>query len=170
MALLSTSTPCSSEAEIERTLSKVGRHTAYVHLADGAQRTEPGSVPFDYRPGFRALKAHGFCGWLTMECKATDIPSRASSARWPTSNGSGRTRNLHGGDDPTPPPGPRQVSGPGPESPGPGSRTPNPYIVLAVCAGLVVLRPSSLAPRRTTGSSTTTTSRTCSRIHMSHVV
>ena len=62
------------EAEIERTLSKVGRHTAYVHLADGAQRTEPGSVPFDYRPGFRALKAHGFCGWLTMECKATDDP------------------------------------------------------------------------------------------------
>ena len=24
--------------------------------------------------GFRALKAHGFCGWLTMECKATDDP------------------------------------------------------------------------------------------------
>jgi sugar phosphate isomerase/epimerase len=62
------------EAAIERTLSKVGRHTAYVHLADGAQRTEPGSLPFDYRPGFRALKAHGFCGWLTMECKATDDP------------------------------------------------------------------------------------------------
>ena len=56
-------------------LATVGRHTAYVHLADGARRTEPGSLPFDYRPGFRALKAHGFCGWLTMECKATDDPA-----------------------------------------------------------------------------------------------
>jgi sugar phosphate isomerase/epimerase len=62
------------ESDIGQTLSRVGRHTAYVHLADGAQRTEPGSLPFDYRPGFRALKAHGFCGWLTMECKATDDP------------------------------------------------------------------------------------------------
>jgi sugar phosphate isomerase/epimerase len=62
------------ESDIGQTLSKVGRHTAYVHLADGVQRTEPGSLPFDYRPGFRALKAHGFCGWLTMECKATDDP------------------------------------------------------------------------------------------------
>jgi sugar phosphate isomerase/epimerase len=62
------------ESDIGQTLSRVGRHTAYVHLADGVQRTEPGSLPFDYRPGFRALKAHGFCGWLTMECKATDDP------------------------------------------------------------------------------------------------
>jgi sugar phosphate isomerase/epimerase len=62
------------ESDIGQALSTAGRHTAYVHLADGAQRTEPGSLPFDYRPGFRALKAHGFCGWLTMECKATDDP------------------------------------------------------------------------------------------------
>ena len=34
------------------------------------RRTEPGSLPFDYRPGFRALKRAGFDGWLTMECKA----------------------------------------------------------------------------------------------------
>ena len=63
------------ERDIGQTLATVGRHTAYVHLADGARRTEPGSLPFDYRPGFRALKAHGFCGWLTMECKATDDPA-----------------------------------------------------------------------------------------------
>jgi sugar phosphate isomerase/epimerase len=65
------------EPDIAQTLSRAGRHTAYVHLADGAQRTEPGSLPFDYRPGFRALKANGFCGWLTMECKATDDPESA---------------------------------------------------------------------------------------------
>jgi sugar phosphate isomerase/epimerase len=60
------------ERDIGETLSAHGRHTAYVHLADGTARTEPGSLPFDYRPGFRALKRTGFSGWLTMECKATD--------------------------------------------------------------------------------------------------
>ena len=60
------------EPDIAATLGTYGRHTAYVHLADGAARTEPGSLPFDYRPGFHALKAAGFDGWLTMECKATD--------------------------------------------------------------------------------------------------
>jgi sugar phosphate isomerase/epimerase len=65
------------EQDIGRTLATHGGHTAYVHLADGAQRTEPGSLPFDYRPGFRALKQHGFHGWLTMECKATDKPEAA---------------------------------------------------------------------------------------------
>lgn len=60
------------ERDIGETLAANGDHTAYVHLADGAARTEPGSLPFDYRPGFRALKRHGFRGWLTMECKATD--------------------------------------------------------------------------------------------------
>lgn len=65
------------EQDIGRTLATHGGHTAYVHLADGAQRTEPGSLPFDYKPGFRALKQHGFHGWLTMECKATDDPRAA---------------------------------------------------------------------------------------------
>jgi sugar phosphate isomerase/epimerase len=55
------------EADIARTLAEHGRHTAYVHLADGEARTRPGSLPFDYRPGFRSLKQHGFSGWLTME-------------------------------------------------------------------------------------------------------
>ena len=60
------------EQDIGDTLSLHGAHTAYVHLADGAARTEPGSLPFDYRPGFHALKRAGFGGWLTMECKASD--------------------------------------------------------------------------------------------------
>ena len=65
------------EADIAATLTAHGSHTAYVHLADGAARTEPGSLPFDYRPGFRALKRAGFNGWLTMECKATDAADAA---------------------------------------------------------------------------------------------
>ena len=60
------------EADIGATLAVFGKYTAYVHLADGAQRTEPGSLPFDYRPGFKSLKKWGFSGWLTIESKATD--------------------------------------------------------------------------------------------------
>jgi sugar phosphate isomerase/epimerase len=58
------------EADIGKTLAAHGRHTAYVHLADGEKRTQPGSLPFDYRPGFRSLKKHGFAGWINMEFKA----------------------------------------------------------------------------------------------------
>jgi sugar phosphate isomerase/epimerase len=65
------------EPDIGETLSRHGRQTAYVHLADGEKRTEPGSLPFDYRPGFRALKKSKFSGWLTMEAKATDNPDAA---------------------------------------------------------------------------------------------
>jgi sugar phosphate isomerase/epimerase len=62
------------EKDIGDTLSRVGNLTGYVHLADGAKRTEPGSLPFDYRPGFHALKKWGYGGWLTVECKASDNP------------------------------------------------------------------------------------------------
>ncbi len=68
------------EHDIAATLAAHGAHTAYVHLADGSARTEPGSLPFDYRPGFAALKRAGFSGWLTMECKATDRPEAALRA------------------------------------------------------------------------------------------
>ena len=44
------------ERHIAETLTRVGNLTGYVHLADGLKRTEPGSLPFDYRPGFHALK------------------------------------------------------------------------------------------------------------------
>ena len=65
------------EQDIGETLARYGNHTGYVHLADGAARTEPGSLPFDYRPGFRALKKWGYAGWLTVESAATDNPEGA---------------------------------------------------------------------------------------------
>jgi len=68
------------EKDIAATLKQYGKYTVYVHLADGAARTEPGSLPFDYRPGFGALKQWGFSGWLTVESGATDTP-RAALAR-----------------------------------------------------------------------------------------
>jgi sugar phosphate isomerase/epimerase len=65
------------EEDIAATLERFGGHTAYVHLADGEKRTEPGSLPFDYRPGFRQLWYHGYSGWLTVESGATDSPEPA---------------------------------------------------------------------------------------------
>jgi len=67
------------EQDIGETLGRYGKYTGYVHLADGAERTEPGSLPFDYRPGFRALKKWGYAGWLTVESGATDNPENALS-------------------------------------------------------------------------------------------
>jgi sugar phosphate isomerase/epimerase len=65
------------EKDIGETLARYGKYTAYVHLADGQARTEPGSLPFDYRPGFGALKKWGYNGWLVVESKATDNPEAA---------------------------------------------------------------------------------------------
>jgi sugar phosphate isomerase/epimerase len=65
------------EKDIAATLKQYGKYTVYCHLADGKARTEPGSLPFDYRPGFRALKNWGFSGWLTMEFRPTDNPEAA---------------------------------------------------------------------------------------------
>ena len=67
------------EDDIARTLQQFGGLTAYVHLADGERRTEPGSLPFDYKPGFKALKGHGYSGWLTVESGATVSPEAALS-------------------------------------------------------------------------------------------
>lgn len=63
--------------EIPAALRACAKHTLYVHVADGRQRTEPGSLPFDYRPGFAVLKKHGFSGWITVEAKASgnDVPA-----------------------------------------------------------------------------------------------
>jgi len=69
------------EMDIAATLRKYGKYTVYVHLADGKARTAPGSLPFDYRPGFHALKEWGFSGWLNMEFRAKeDIEGNLSRA------------------------------------------------------------------------------------------
>ena len=65
------------EASIAETLARFGHHTRYVHLADGEKRLEPGSLPFDYRPGFHQLKKWGYSGWLNIESKFTDTPEAA---------------------------------------------------------------------------------------------
>ena len=65
------------ERSIPAALRACGAHTRYLHVADGKQRTEPGSLPFDYRPGFAVLKKRGFNGWITLEGRASgkDVPA-----------------------------------------------------------------------------------------------
>src|SRR5260370_33799300 len=63
------------EASITETLARFGRHTRYVHLAAGEKRLEPGTLPFDYRPGFHQLKKWGYSGSLNIESKFTDTPA-----------------------------------------------------------------------------------------------
>ncbi len=53
--------------DIGQSLTRWGVHTGAVHLP-GEKRFVPGGELFDYRPGFRALKGHGYSGWLTIEC------------------------------------------------------------------------------------------------------
>jgi len=65
------------EPSIPETLARFGHDTRYVHLADGEKRLEPGSLPYDYRPGFHQLKKWGYAGWLNIESKFTDTPEAA---------------------------------------------------------------------------------------------
>ena len=63
------------EKDIGETLGRMGNLTGYVTPGGrGEADREPGSLPFDYRPGFRALKKWGYAGWLTIECRASDDP------------------------------------------------------------------------------------------------
>jgi sugar phosphate isomerase/epimerase len=65
------------EKDVAATLACFGKYTRYVHHADGTKRTEPGSLRFDYRPAYRALKKWNYSGWLTVESSATDNPEAA---------------------------------------------------------------------------------------------
>ena len=55
--------------EIERSAAFI-RH---VHVAS-ITRVEPGPGPLDFNPGFRALKAAGYAGWLEVECRKLSGP------------------------------------------------------------------------------------------------
>ncbi len=65
------------EKDIPAALQACAHRTYYLHMADGKARTEPGSLPFDYRPGFAVLKKKGFRGWITLEGNASgkDVPA-----------------------------------------------------------------------------------------------
>ena len=55
------------EADIAASIRAAGPHIVYVHVAD-SNRLQPGRGHLDFRPGFAALKAAGYDGYLGIEC------------------------------------------------------------------------------------------------------
>ena len=56
------------EADIAASIRAAGRHVVFVHVAD-SNRLQPGRGHLDFGPGFAALKAIGYDGWLGIECR-----------------------------------------------------------------------------------------------------
>lgn len=56
------------EADIAESIRDGGDKIVYVHVAD-SNRLQPGKGHLDFRPGFAALKAIGYDGWLGIECR-----------------------------------------------------------------------------------------------------
>jgi len=71
------------EASFDEPILAVGRELGHVHLA-GNTRLEPGVGMLDPRPAFGALKAIGYVGWLSLECRLSGPPDEAlpASARY----------------------------------------------------------------------------------------
>lgn len=67
------------EQDLVAALRECAHRTYYVHVADGAARTVPGTLPFDYRPGFAVLKEKGYRGWITIEARPTGIDDLAAA-------------------------------------------------------------------------------------------
>ena len=58
------------EADIAASIRAAGDRVVYVHAAD-SNRIQPGKGHLDFRPGFAALKAIGYDGWIAIECRIT---------------------------------------------------------------------------------------------------
>lgn len=56
------------ETDIAESIRDSGDKIVYVHVAD-SNRHQPGKGHLDFRPGFAALKAIGYDGWLGIECR-----------------------------------------------------------------------------------------------------
>ncbi len=56
------------EADIAQALADNGSAIVYVHVAD-SNRLQPGRGHLDFTPGFAALKASGYDGYLGIECR-----------------------------------------------------------------------------------------------------
>ncbi len=56
------------EADIAASIRAAGQRVVYVHVAD-SNRLQPGRGHLDFGPGFAALKAIGYDGFLGIECR-----------------------------------------------------------------------------------------------------
>jgi sugar phosphate isomerase/epimerase len=67
------------EAHLGKPLEEAGKALGHVHIADN-NRFEPGAGCLDFRPAFRALKAIGYEGYLSIECWSPDGPRLSGDA------------------------------------------------------------------------------------------
>ena len=56
------------EVDIAASIRAAGEQVVYVHVAD-SNRQQPGNGHLDFTPGFTALKAIGYDGWVGIECR-----------------------------------------------------------------------------------------------------
>ncbi len=64
------------EADIAESIGLAAPYIQFVHVAD-SNRRQPGRGHLDFRPGFRALKAGGYDGYLGVECGLIGPPEDA---------------------------------------------------------------------------------------------
>ena len=64
------------EADIPTAIRAAGSRVVHVHVAD-SNRLQPGRGHLDFRPGFAALKAAGYDGYLGFECRLDGSPEEA---------------------------------------------------------------------------------------------
>lgn len=64
------------EADIATTLEAYGDYVRHVHLTD-SNRCLPGQGHTDFAPGLKALRDHGYEGYLSFECFARGDPQSA---------------------------------------------------------------------------------------------
>ncbi len=61
------------EDDIPASISEAAPYIVHVHVA-GSSRKQPGTGHLDFRPGFRALKAIGYDGPVSLECRVVGPP------------------------------------------------------------------------------------------------
>ena len=76
------------EADMAASLTEAGALVAHVHLADSS-RLEPGTGHTDFAAALGALRASGFAGWGTIECRLSQTPEIALAAALSTIRAAG---------------------------------------------------------------------------------
>lgn len=61
------------EPRIEASIGHAGAYIGHVHLSD-SNRFQPGDGHLDFGAGFEALRAIGYDGWMSFECRVAGTP------------------------------------------------------------------------------------------------
>jgi sugar phosphate isomerase/epimerase len=67
------------EDDLAKAIASAGSRVAHVHV-DDSNRLQPGTGHLDFGTAFDALRATGYSGWLTLECRLRGTPEEALPA------------------------------------------------------------------------------------------